>query len=640
MSGENDVLRWSWNGIVTVDRERIAQVWKDACQHWRQAGHKMRPKTTGLKTACDHIFKGSVKPERKTQIDDWLTGVGREALKATYKKVLGRREEGDPAMFIRRIFEQDDVRKSLPAKQAHLICIVCTCDLHEIVPASDDLDVASPKERQQVDACLSEGTQPLLGVTLDQGGALPIVSKGQPGWPAPPQSPFATSPEPESPKAPKIRFPFPDRLADLKALLCQLDQPICERAFEELSERINLPRPDPFALDTAVHTLDQEGFCVSRPIKSPLLAFVGLVKREIADARLEDWINDVQPAYCQAYGLPAGYVLEATPRTEATAPEAPRTSRPYLAVALWVYPSRSERYVIESWLVNQTGQGEELTVPQPSGALEPSQLSNAFAEIFRHRSIATWDAGDADDEEHLHIELFLHEHDLCRDLDDWPLACDLDQGDVPIPATNPIVVRPYQRFSGPWSASGGSDQRRFGREAASRNWRHCSDDRRRRHEDENLSGLADVRERATDCDALLEDDACILLLHFVPTAGDMVRILGSGATGVVWCGDGDKGDLRHSLVEKMLQVRRRENRTPTLGDLPKHIHALRRSCYRGLCTKRDSQPGDRDRAAPHTGRYHLLWDNPGRIPPFRGFESTDTPPQQRTTKRLKPPRAF
>lgn len=121
----------------------------------------------------------------------------------------------------------------------------------------------------------------------------------------------------------------------------------------------------------------------------------------------------------------------------------------------------------------------------------------------------------------------------------------------------------------------------------------------------------------------IDRGACLFLLGFEPdrSGNHLDEILRTGAPAVFWRSVADGQDLQQTLLGAIAADKLGLRKRP--GDLPYALYFLRRDAW--------EQSKRRHPREPDSGAYHLLWDDPTRIPDFNGLAAKPNSPAQRLT---------
>lgn len=288
-----------------------------------------------------------------------------------------------------------------------------------------------------------------------------------------------------------------------------------------------------------------------------------------------------------------------------------RPSQDHLAIALRPFHRQDTRRVlVDAMLVNARGDGARVS-GLPDTAVPIDRVPRLVGALLRSREVSQPRHGRAGP---LHIELFLPVAMLTRDLDEL-LGC---RDMLPPPhAAHHVTTRVLVRLGGDAREAEDFEDVGIAYDWADY-WRRCETclDRPRPIGDD-IDCLRAIDDHAR-CRDELDQGACVLLLGFPPqrSGGEIARMLFAGAAALAWCSRKAPADLRRQLRDRITGMQRHDGRGLCLRDLPSTLRDLRRQCHQ------DSADAA---GKTHTGGYHLIWDDPDRMPKFTWSENTDAP---------------
>ncbi len=187
---------------------------------------------------------------------------------------------------------------------------------------------------------------------------------------------------------------------------------------------------------------------------------------------------------------------------------------------------------------------------------------------------------------HLNLEIFLPRGLLAVDPDRWtPWPADPDVPTPPLSYHYNLIVRPWERIAP-------MEERRWtaGWESS---WGQCLDCRGRSANDAVCVAWLDAPEEHYG--TRLNRGECLFILKAPPQRADLVRALTQGVAKLLWSDESFATDLEARLAEGMANGR--------LNKLPDIVRMVRVDTWKASNEQ-------------HTGRLHLLWDDPGHKPPI------------------------
>jgi hypothetical protein len=350
-------------------------------------------------------------------------------------------------------------------------------------------------------------------------------------------------------------------------------------------------------------------------VQVPLAEFVELVARSSTNGlELRAWLHDSlqslagdRDADAFIASLDLGQTLNAAVRIE---------PKSHLAVVVSPRDANEQtQYDVEIRLVDARGSVSSVhaTVdPEPIHGL-PTIMQRALNANGVLEAMKALDRPFA-------IELFLPSHLLHEDVDEWtpPRA---SKTQTPWSERYVIVVRALDRLG--IGAGRDTDAEPYVADWA-RQWRHCATCR---------GEVRDGRQRPAYCHWLprpeasyrerVWDGGCIFVLGFKPAREQLDGMLRNGLAAILWRDEAPSKRFMTTLMKAVARTSPQGTKRPCLGDLPHALLHLRQLAW--------------TEGTGSTGGYHLLWDDPTRIPAFTGRRALSTATAEQPPLRLTSP---
>jgi len=364
-----------------------------------------------------------------------------------------------------------------------------------------------------------------------------------------------------------------------------------------------------FELEEALHVLERAWYREVHRVRLPLAEFVERVARRSDNAEeLRHWLKPVVRALApedQMTAFLADLNLGQTERCEPPPPVQPLT---HLAILLWARDrNRHTAYDVQIRLVDAQGRGPSLEAPP--GLIDLKSMPELMTRVLDAPELlkALCQPGVS---RPLTIEVFLPRDLLGLDLDQWTPAGASgagEQGAKPLSARYILAVRAAARLGlGAEAEAGGQNPAAPYVADWGRRWNNCGDCRET-HAGDPTHCWTRLEAPCKHYTTLLRKGACFFLLGFKPDRDgeDLDGLLREGCAAVLWSSDGLDEDRQQALLDEVDQVYPHEPKRPCFEDLPYALLFLRQQIW--------EDTDERD-----TGRFHLLWDDPQRVPEFNG----------------------
>lgn len=362
-------------------------------------------------------------------------------------------------------------------------------------------------------------------------------------------------------------------------------------------------------LAKALHVLERAWYREVHRVRFPLGEFLERVARRGQNAEdLRSWIETTVRGLAPG-GKAAVFLAQLhLGQTERHEPPPPGQLLTHLAILLWSRDrNRRTGYDVQVRLVDAQGRG--LSIEAPPCLTDLKEMPQLMTRVLDAPALlnALRQPGVS---RPLTIEVFLPGDLLGLDLDQWtpvaPHSSD-GKGAKPLSARYILVVRPAVRL-GLGSAAERGDQDPAAPYVADwgRRWNNCEACREERS---SVPGSCWIRLDAPrrHYATVLRHGACIFFLGFKPDleGKDLDGLLREGSAAVIWSSDGLDEACQQALLEEVEREYPQEPKRPCFEDLPYSLLFLRQQIW--------EETDWRD-----TGRLHLLWDDPQRVPEFSG----------------------
>jgi hypothetical protein len=283
-----------------------------------------------------------------------------------------------------------------------------------------------------------------------------------------------------------------------------------------------------------------------------------------------------------------------------------------LAIALQpTHPKKTTTFRVDAELVDTGGERRRIA----DGTTDSVPLEQVPRTVRSLMDSAASVARQVGHEGPLHVDLFVPIKMLSWDLDEL-LGCVACVR--PAHADHHVVLRAVARLRG---AVDESDP--YGDLAVSSGWREYWERCRPCLDEPLTAARADRALRAianhAHCRAVLDQNACVLLLGFSPmrSGQELSLMLSDGASVIAWASRIAPEDFQTELQQRLCRTGQGASRTPCLRDLPKTLRDMRWQSHNSTAMAEGN---------PHTGGYHLIWDDPDRMPKFSWSEQSEALP--------------
>lgn len=376
---------------------------------------------------------------------------------------------------------------------------------------------------------------------------------------------------------------------------------------------------DTVGLDGALSNLGQAWHRPLSPVPIPLAEFVERIARvapETNAQKLRALLRDAIQGLARGQDLDGFIASLALGQTDGD----PAKTRPksHLAIALSPCDANTQtQYAVEARLVDSRGFGDSVLAPVESVSSQgmPEMMRRALNQPAVTEAIR-------DPEGLLTIEFFLPVRLLGEDIDDWTPSRTSDK-QAPFSERHRVTVRALVRL-GPETAGderGASDAEPY-IAGWVHQWRACAPCRAAKRRAKKVPPCCIwLSEPKTSYRRMTKEGGCVFVLGFKPTTEDLDLMLRHGLAAILWAGEPLDARFMTTLLAAVAATRPNSPKQPCLADLPFAVLDLRQDAW--------------DQTSGKTGGYHLLWDDPDRIPAFTGRRARATAEQP--TLRLRSP---